>query len=239
MSGLPIYHDESCRFACVAELTPRFAAAMQMLNNGLQYAQQTSGDRWEFAVEIDELFGLGLTRNDLRWLVRMNYVEHAREVTHERADGRAFCPTGDLTFRKHSCFVLTSLGEVVAGRDCSVRANQGLTPTRSAMPEDSADECLPQWDTDRRELRVAKQLVKRFKWHAINQETILVAFQEEGWPHRIDDPLAPKAEQDSKRRLNDTIKCLNRKQQSKLIRFRGDGTGEGVVWEHYPIEATA
>ena len=31
--------------------------------------------------------------------------------------------------------------------------------------------------------------------------------------------------------LNDTIKCLNRKQKNALLHFRGDGTGEGVIWE--------
>jgi hypothetical protein len=34
-------------------------------------------------------------------------------------------------------------------------------------------------------------VVKEFKLPAPNQETILTAFQEEGWPPRIDDPLPP------------------------------------------------
>ena len=57
------------------------------------------------------------------------------------------------------------------------------------------------------------------------------AFEEEGWPPRIDDPLSPHPDQDTKRRLSDTIKCLNRKQSNRIIHFRGDGTGEGVIWE--------
>ena len=83
------------------------------------------------------------------------------------------------------------------------------------------------------------ELVKRFKWPAANQEAVLSAFQEEGWPVRIDDPLPPQPEQDSKRRLGDTIKCLNRKQKSQLIHFRGDGTGQGVVWELVEPDAEA
>ena len=43
--------------------------------------------------------------------------------------------------------------------------------------------------------------------------------------------LVQRSEQDPKRRLSDTTKCLNRKQTNELIRFRGDGTGEGVTWE--------
>ena len=74
-------------------------------------------------------------------------------------------------------------------------------------------------------------LVKQFKWTAENQEAILCVFEEEGWPARIDDPLPPQAEQDSKRRLSDTIKCLNRKQANPILHFRGDGTGEGIIWE--------
>ena len=73
-------------------------------------------------------------------------------------------------------------------------------------------------------------IVKRFKWQAVNQELVLGAFQEDGWPAVIDDPLPPKPEQDSKRRLHDTIKALNRNQLHKAIRFHGNGTGEGIRW---------
>ena len=66
---------------------------------------------------------------------------------------------------------------------------------------------------------------------SLNQETVLSAFQEEGWPHYIDDPLAPAVEQNPKQRLRDTIKGLNSNQRRRLLRFRGDGTGERVRWE--------
>jgi hypothetical protein len=89
----------------------------------------------------------------------------------------------------------------------------------------------PRWDAERRELWFNRQLVKRFKWPADNQEKVLAAFEEEGWPGRIDDPLSPQPEQDPKRRLHDTIKRLNRDQTNALMHFRGDGTGEGVIWE--------
>jgi hypothetical protein len=66
-----------------------------------------------------------------------------------------------------------------------------------------------------------------------NQEVVLHAFQEEDWPRRIDDPIPPSPEQDRKRRLNETIKGLNRHQVAPLIRFHGDGTGEGLYWDLY------
>lgn len=89
----------------------------------------------------------------------------------------------------------------------------------------------PRWDDQRHELWLGSVLVKRFKWKATNQESVLAAFQEESWPSRIDDPLSPVADTDPKRRLSDAIKCLNRKQANPLIRFSGDGTGEGVLWD--------
>ena len=97
----------------------------------------------------------------------------------------------------------------------------------------AADE-LPQqpyWDRDRQELRVGECVVKQFKVPAPNQEVVLAVFHEEGWPVRIDDPLPPRPELEPKRRLHDTINSLNRNQKTPLIRFLGDGTGQGVRWE--------
>jgi hypothetical protein len=89
----------------------------------------------------------------------------------------------------------------------------------------------PRWDHQRRQLCMGAQLVKEFKLPSPNQETVLMAFEEESWPARIDDPLPPVAHLDPRRRLHDTIKALNRKQKRYLIRFRGDGSGEGIRWE--------
>ncbi|EMI16754.1 hypothetical protein RMSM_06318, partial [Rhodopirellula maiorica SM1] len=219
------------------------------------YAEQTSGDYWEFAVELDRLISYGLTLNDFRWLVRSHYVEHQCEITLERDDGRAFRPTGDLTFPERTCFVLTKLGVEFARQYCMIATNgnghandatprnappYGATPCcaekretgpqpMSSVVDDAMPKTIliPTWDPQRRQLRFNGVAVKEFRWTAHNQEAVLSAFQEEDWPARIDDPLPPHAEQDSKRRLSDTIKCLNRKQVNPILHFRGDGTGEG------------
>ncbi len=59
---------------------------------------------------------------------------------------------------------------------------------------------------------------------------MLSAFEEEGWPPTIDDPLPPVAGMDAKRRLHDTINRLNRNQKHRLIRFGGNGRGRAVCW---------
>jgi len=97
-----------------------------------------------------------------------------------------------------------------------------------------ADFVRPHWDAMRRELIVGGQVVKRFRRPAPNQEAVISAFEEEGWPPAIFDPLPPDAEQDCKQRLHNTIKALNHSRLARVIRFRGDGTGQRVVWELSP-----
>jgi hypothetical protein len=84
----------------------------------------------------------------------------------------------------------------------------------------------PTWDRNTRELRLEGRLCKRLAEMARAQITILDAFEEDGWPERIDDPLpgGPNRQQhlaDAVRRLN---KCAH-------IRFYRDRTGEGVRWK--------
>ena len=52
----------------------------------------------------------------------------------------------------------------------------------------SAAQLIPRWDEVRRELAVDGQIVKRFRLPAPNQEAVLAAFEEEGWPPRVFDP---------------------------------------------------
>jgi hypothetical protein len=216
-------------------MATRFCGALALLAEAAKYAEHTSGDRWEFAVEIQQFRELGLSANDLRFLVRLHYVIHASEVTVVGRDGRRFRPTGDLCFTSRSCFVLTPTG-IAAVNDRFVGPDDNLPVphpsvrfSNNAVPDRTTH--VPIWDVDRHVLLFEGQLVKQFKCPAENQETILAVFQEEGWPAKIDDPLAPAPTVVCKRRLSDAIKCLNRKQTNHLVSFRGDGTGQGVLWD--------
>lgn len=230
-----------------AHVPSRVKLAVTELLEAVEYAEQTSGDYWEFATEVGRLTeGCRLTLNDLRWLVRMGFVDHQREITADDGASRAFQRRGQLTFCEQSCFVLTDSGVLFALQSCgAARSTAEVSEARTGLgvqakhrsvhsfadPIGTARASHPNWDAQRRVLSLAGAIVKRFKWVAENQETVLAAFEEETWPPRIDDPLSPHIDQDPKRRLSDTIKCLNRNQHQRLIRFRGDGTGEGVVWE--------
>ena len=97
--------------------------------------------------------------------------------------------------------------------------------------------CIPSWDARHRVLSVDTQIVKRFLRPAPNQEIIFSAFEEEGWPSRIDDPLPPAEEIVAKTRLHDTIRWLNRNQRCHLLCFQGDGTGRGLCWQFVRFDA--
>jgi hypothetical protein len=225
-----------------ADIADKLKQALATLREAFDYAVDTDSSLWDFAVPIREFLRLGLNESDFRWLVRKGYVEHAREVTVPGDDGREFRPTGNLTFTRRTCFVATETGILMARVACETMATTKI-PDESARAWEGNGHCAHRvavhWDSEARALHVNGEMVKRFKWQAANQETVLNAFQEEGWPDRIDDPLPPQPEQDPKRRLSDTIKCLNRKQTKHLIHFRGDGTGEGVFWELVKRDANA
>ena len=88
----------------------------------------------------------------------------------------------------------------------------------------------PTWDGVHRELRLGLVVVKSFRQPAKNQQLILEAFQEQHWPLRIDDPLPGGDNVVRKERLHDAIKKLNR-QKVRLIHFKSDGLGKGILWE--------
>ena len=194
---------------------------MRLLRDASRYVEQAHADNWDFAVEIGDLLDAGANKSDLRWLLSQGFIRSAQETTPEGATKRQFEGWNSVRFDDATCFVATPDGLTFyeKHRGDVVRPAKTVAVLR------------PVWDCDRRELRVSGKLVKLFRRPSCNQERILQIFQEDGWPFRIDDPLPPKKDQDSKRRLRETIRGLNCHQENRLIRFSGDGTGEGVCWQ--------
>jgi hypothetical protein len=59
---------------------------------------------------------------------------------------------------------------------------------------------------------------------------ILDAFEEEGWPDHIDEPLPPLDGGRESDRLRKEVYALNRRLTNPLLRFSMDGTGQGIRW---------
>jgi hypothetical protein len=197
----------------------RIAAALVQLAKAQRYAA-AGRNVWDFAVEIGSL---RLSANDLRWLIYSGLVEHGWEVTRAGAKTRSFRPDMGITLSQRSCLVATATGLSLAATCSTAAADKRPNRAASALSG-------PHWDPTRRELRLDGVLVKRFRQPAANQERILSAFQEAGWPPSIEDPLPPDPDQTPERRLNHAIRKLNGCQRNHLIRFEGNGTGGRVVW---------
>lgn len=100
----------------------------------------------------------------------------------------------------------------------------------STIRTDSWCSPLPRWDRESRELWFKNVLVKRLRVDAWNQEPILTAFEEQGWPALIDDPLPPRPGLLSNVRLHDAINSLNRRMKNPLIQFGSGGGGCRIRW---------
>jgi hypothetical protein len=233
-SGLRHQH-----YPATSSLLRRGTEALRLLVEAYAYAREVERSEWDFAVEISALRTAGWTNNEFRWLVCRGYVDHAPEQAASDETTRSFRRVASgpgLSFHRRTCFVLTPAGFAFA---CGLLGDRpGRETGRSAAGSESRESeppppppLAPKWDRDRQELRLGDTVVKQFKLPAANQERILAAFEEEGWPVHIDDPLPPSPDQEPKRRLHDTINSLNRNQKVSLIRFVGDGTGQGVRWQ--------
>ena len=243
--GAPVLQAVSGSTIANVSLFPdqRGLAALRYLAEAANSARELGRDPWDFAVEIQTLRELGLTNNHFRWLLCKGLVEHQQETTTVGDTRRVFQPDRPLGFSENACFVLSAEGLAylhngpVSLRLAALRAapeDADAAPIVSRNGHGQVPDLLPKWDRERQELRVGGIVVKQFKAPAVNQERILAAFEEEGWPVHIDDPLPPHPAQDPKRRLHDTINSLNRNQKNPLVQFLGNGNGQGVRWKRNP-----
>jgi hypothetical protein len=249
---------DECAPSKIDSINTNLLAGMDLLWQAYCYAQDATVDLWDFALEIDKLYATGLTISDLRWLVAKEFVEHGRESSVYGASHRAFHPGAGFVFDSRTCVVLTTTGAAFAGAflNHSIGSPQrslvgptssiagGETRVLENQPADAVNlnrsryfACKPCWHRARRELLLDRIVVKRFRVPAQNQEVILSAFEEDGWPAQIDDPLPIKGGVDPHVRLHDAVNRLNRAQTNPLLRFHGNGTGTGISWKlRRPVE---
>ena len=197
------------------------------------YANDCDRNRWDFAVSLSFFSGKGVSQSAMRWLVCQRYIEHRYEVTVNEGEKRIFCEAPDTVLTDKSCFVVSESGREVFEHLKHESLREVSNQVSGKSERQAEEKILPNWCSITRVLKLDGHVVKHFKWPAPNQELLINAFAEQGWPERLDDPLPP-SDVCPKRRLHDTIKCLNRNQVNKLIKFRGDGSAQGARWEHRP-----
>jgi hypothetical protein len=197
--------------------------ALDPLWKSFACAQDLKVDPWDFALRLTHLIDLGVAPSDLRWLVLRGYVTFC-----DRA--RRFPAGTNVAASDDPRVMITAAGVSIAS---PIAVTTGASPDRCSnsgeiLPLGSR---LPWWDGRLRQLSFEGIVVKQFRLPANNQAAVLSAFQDENWPPSIDDPLPYMSRTRSKERLHATIRCLNSHHENRLIRFRGNGTGEAVLWE--------
>lgn len=202
----------------------QFKELLRELAAAMEYSLDLETTPWEFSLSMSQLARFQISENDLKWLNAKGWLE-------SRQACEAF-PKGGVKICNEPQYIISKKGIEVLGR-----IGQGVdnSPADDFLEQPDS---LPHWDHLRKELRMSGEIVKRFRWPAPNQELVIEVFSEEGWPARIVDPLPPEFGVDPKRRLGDTIKGLNRNHENMIIRFRGDGTGEGVLWDFIDRQST-
>jgi len=216
----------------------RFRAGLTDLLTAYDYAEDSQTDPWQFATGLADVLSVGATLADVRWLVLRGFAEHARETTVPGDATRTFRALAPTSFPPDLHLTLTAVGaaairSLLAGSTTAPQFDtvEPAAEVDSPLCPTALTDLKPFWDASHRELRYNGRLVKRFRVPARNQIAILDAFQEDGWPEFIDDPIPPEHGIDPKHRLNVTIKSLNRNQLAPLIRFHGNGSGLQVYWE--------
>ncbi len=215
-------------------LPRRIDTVLETLREALEYARDLNVNRWEFAVEWDILRPFGVTPSDLRWLAGRGLIESGLEVTSPSSPQRSFQPCQQLVISQRSCFVLTDAGEelLANGRPPGSSRLVDLDwPSIAAPAEDSLKVTLPLWDHDRLELRWGATVLRQFKLPSADEERVLAAFEERGWPHRVGSPLPEDA---GGLRLVDCVASLNWRQRRPLLRFGCSEERREVTWEFCP-----
>jgi len=205
---------------------PSVRAAFARLLGEFECAASLARTVWDFALGLPRLRQTGLSDACLRALIAAGHVEHRVEQT-PRARHRRFRAAASAHWHKRSRFVLTAGGAGLA-RQLLQQGMLGLL--EGVGPVGAAGNGTPYWDAAVRDLWYRHCLVKHFRREAPNQGHLLDAFQELGWPLRMDDPLPRHAGVDSRDRLRDTVKSLNRCQAPLVVHFEVEVTGLGVRW---------
>jgi len=169
----------------------------------------------------------------LFWMLYQGHVEHFRWVADAPYHGSVAASVLTLCLSETSAFALTETGAAFAVaflEDALVPREEGVFS--AAWDNLVLGRLLPHYRSDRRLFLWGHHVLKHFRQPAQNQELVLCAAEELGWPLWFDDPLPRRGTGNPKVRLHDTIKDLNRRQEPYLIHFMGDGTGTRIGWSY-------
>lgn len=193
------------------EIVPESLSALGLLLEEFDAAHDEGCSVWKFTVKQRRLSRFGMSETLFCFLHEQAFIErHGEDVV--------------LTLRGGDW-----LREVPLVSTGGLDATVILVARAGTLMRD-----VPFFHAEDRKLWFRGVLVKHFTQPANNQVTVLLAFQEAGWVHVIDDPLPGVKEKSRWQRMRDTINGLNDKQAGgrQHLHFGGTGTGQHIRW--YP-----
>jgi hypothetical protein len=204
----------------------RFLAAYSYLLDACKDAKELGREPREWPLDYPRLRECGSGADTLQWMLFQGHVDHLER----REAGWAVRPSAVADWR--SAFALTprgeAFGEVLL---CLLLLPESEGEFDWAWGMLQVGLLTPRYDAEERLLSWGQHALKSYRQPSGNQETILLAAEEMGWPRVFDDPLPRPRAGNPKVRLHDAIKKLNRNQETPLVHFKGDGTGTRVGWE--------
>jgi hypothetical protein len=219
--------DRPCFPQKPLEAVPEVLLAVLLLWQHYRFAKTAGENPWDYAVSEATLRAIGIADYQLRGLIEAQFIDYAIHSAPRFQDAPAPM-THPSSHGAAQVYTLTDAGAAFVEEVLvTVESKKGFT----APPGNNhAPHAKPHWDAERRELSYRGVIVKRFHKPAPNQELILAAFEESGWPQRIDDPLPPQGDIVPSVRLHDTLGRLNRTLQNSIIHFGQNGNGQVIYW---------
>ncbi len=212
-------------YAVAPEILLRALRVLTLLCHRRRLVHSELDGRSAYSLADMTLREAGISDEELEWLLDVGYVASidSQDMTS---------PTGlrklDTLLFDGAFYVITTAGAAFIDEV----SNAVSVSTTEILRRDATGQLvvIPRWNAERRELTYRGTLVKRFRKSAPNQECLLNAFERQGWPRRIADPLPFEITVVPVDRLHDAIKRLNRTLDAPLLNFGGDGKGTGVCW---------
>lgn len=231
-------------------------AALKLLKEALDDAEDVGSDRWQFAVRKEALLAAGVSVSDLRWLIVSHLAEANNEITRHGHAQRTFRQTPSLALLDGDCFVLTHLGVVyirnhlISANGASLRDRSVIAPRRAPLPRDqhsqrsrrAPDSCggappwdrpRPQWRSTAGELYFRDQLARRRgRKIAILEEFLLGRFAEANWEQSLLLAL-PAGPIETLGQLKECVRRLNDHMLLDALRFHACAGVNGPIasWE--------
>ncbi len=185
------------------------------------------------AVPLSRLRGLGMGETAVLWMMYQAHLDHLLPAPGRKGGRGVLRRAESLHFLPASSFLLTEAGAEFAA---DLLADAGRRGARKVVEDrwgrGLIGRLVPRYNKEERVFSWGAHLLKCFRQPAGNQELILAAAEELGWPEWFDDPLPRAPGTNPKRRLHDTIQDLNRRQRIYLVHFKGEGNGTGIGWEY-------